>query len=588
MQHANPAVHTLYRMVKPGLERALAFERLNAIAAEAEHLTDGDSAENRILRVLDAQCHVDEKLLALIPETGPLIVVANHPFGGVEGLLLASLLKRRRKDVKILANFLLGNISQLRDLFIFVDPFAAPDSVRANVSGMRETLRWLQDGGVLGVFPAGEVSHFDSAKREVSDPAWHDSIGRLARHSGASVLPVFFEGSNSAWFHTLSMLHPRLRTMRLPHEFVNKRGLRTHARIGSIITPERLARFKNAADITAYLRIRTYLQREHGEARPSGMSPRHQNETPKMQPVVAALDSRQLRKEIERLPYEALLVTHEHFKVFSARAADIPLVLHEIGRLREVTFRANHEGTGKEIDLDAFDQDYLHLFLWNEETGEIIAAYRLGQTDVVLPLRGKTGLYVKTLFNIRNRLLKQISPALEMGRSFVRIEYQRQFLPLVLLWRGIGAYVVKNPRYRNLFGPVSINSAYSKVSQQILVDFLSRNNMDSRAQLVRGKTPPVPRRSHGFDPKTMSTVVRDISDLSNLIADIEDDHKDIPILLKQYLKLGGVLLGFNIDPDFSDVLDGLILVDLTKTDPRMLERYMGRNGLASFLTYWGV
>lgn len=580
MQSENQAIDSVYRLMRPGLERLLAFDQLNRISLAAEEIADGDSPENRILRVLDARCSVEAADLDHIPEEGPCIVVANHPFGGIEGLLLASLLKRKRPDVKIMANYMLGQIGQLRELFILVDPFGTTNSTKANIAGMKEALRWLAGGGVLGIFPAGEVSHFDPGRGDVSDPAWSASIGRLVQRSGAPVLPLYFEGQNGPLFQMLGMLHPVLRTARLPHEFVNKRGLRIAARIAAPIPPERLARFKTPSDLAAYLRIRTYLQKRTVTTK--DLPPPHAPE----KKVIPAVDPALLRHDIAALPDTALLVTHENFRVYAAEANVLPSVLREIGRLREVTFRENNEGTGNEIDLDRFDSEYLHLFLWNQHTSEIVAAYRLGQTDIILAKQGKRGLYTRTLFNIRKRLLKQISPALEMGRSFVRIEYQRHFLPLMLLWRGIGTYVSRNPRYRNLFGPVSINSTYSSTSQQLLVQFLSRHSMDSRARFVRAKTPLVSRRIQGFDPDTMSTVARDISELSNLISDIEADHKELPVLLRQYLKLGGVLLGFNVDPDFSDVLDGLILVDLTKTDPRLLERYMGKEAAASFLEHW--
>lgn len=580
MQKPIPVLHSVFRYIQPRLEHAFALDRLNDITEAFVHTPDEQSAEERILGVLDAQCLVEEDQLLQIPEQGPLIVVANHPYGGIEGLMLASILKRRRSDIKLMANALLGKIPQLRDLFILVDPFGGPSAAKANFAGMKAALQHLKNGGVLGIFPSGAVSHYDSERGDISDPPWSPTVGKLAQLSQAQLLPVFFEGQNGPLFQTLGMIHPLLRTARLPHEFVNKRGLRTQARIGNLISAERVSKFKNAADITTYLRIRTYLQR----------SEQRQTTLPVIpvapEPVVAAVPPDHLRDEIVHLSDEALLISHAQYRVYAAPAAVLKLVLREIGRLRELTFRAVNEGTGREIDLDRFDDSYLHLFLWNDETAEIVAAYRLGQTDIILPQSGKLGLYTRTLFNIRKRLIKQISPALEMGRSFVRIEYQRQFLPLMLLWRGIGTYVSRNPRYRNLFGPVSINSAYSLTSQQLLMDFVQTNNLDTRARWVRAKTPPTARRLIGFDPKSMSTVVRDFSELSSLISEIESDKKELPILLKQYLKLGGVLLGFNIDPDFSNVLDGLILVDLAKTDPHVLERYMGKEGAAHFLDYW--
>jgi putative hemolysin len=579
LQHPNPMIKLLYRAVQPGLEHALALPRLSAVAEASDALKDMACAEERILHVLDISCGVDEAEIARIPETGPLLVVANHPFGGVEGLMLASMIKRRRPDVRVMANQLLGQIRQLRDVFLLVDPFASKNSAAANLAPMREALRWLASGAALCVFPAGAVSHLDLRSGRVTDPAWNTTIGRLAQRSGASVLPVYFEGRNSALFQTLGLLHPVLRTVRLPNEFLNKRGLRARAHIGSAIDPARIASFKTHGDVTSYLRIRTELQRPEPHPIPQVIA-----ENPQ-QLVAAAPDSQLLAGEIASLPDDALLVEHGKFRVYLAEAEMIPHILHEIGRLREITFRANNEGTGEEIDIDRFDAHYAHLFLWDFETQAIAAAYRLGATDRILAAHGKYGLYTRTLFNIRKRLLKQISPALEMGRSFVRQEYQKQFLPLMLLWKGIGTYVTRHPRYRYLFGPVSINNAYSGHAQQLMISFLRREAMDARAHLVTAKTPPRGRSARMIDPKTMSTVVLELSDLSSLIADIESDQKDVPILLKQYLKLGGNLLGFNVDPDFSDVLDGLILVDLTRTEPRMLERYMGEEGVATFLAY---
>ncbi len=577
VSNPNPALGGLLSLLRPGVERALAFPKLNDINAAVERMSDDDCAENNILRAMRVSLDIDAEALLRIPETGPLIVVANHPFGGVEGLLLASLLKRRRPDVRIMANHLLGQIPSLRELFILVDPDGGGQAARSNAAPLKEALRWLGNGGVLGVFPAGTVSHFDVRRREISDPAWSDTVARIARHSKSPVLPVFIEGSNGPLFQALGLLHPRLRTARLAHEFANKCDTRVTMRIGHVVPHERVERFKTANDLTAYLRIRTYLQRREKS------SVGAQRSAPVLEAIVPRPDMRQLKMEIADLPDSALLVQHEHYRVYIASADAIPTVLREIGRLREITFRANKEGTGKAIDLDRYDDWYLHLFLWDEKEGEVAAAYRLGPTDVILQEHGKKGLYTRSLFNIRKKLLRQISPALEMGRSFVRPEYQKQFLPLLLLWRGIGTYVARNPRYSKLFGPVSINNEYSGASQRLMVDFLQTNNMDERANLVQPKTPPHAGRLQGFDAKSMSAVVRELSDLSTLITEIEEDRKDLPILLKQYLKLGGVLLGFNIDPDFSNVLDGLILVDLAKTDRRMLERYMGKDGMERFL-----
>jgi putative hemolysin len=235
--------------------------------------------------------------------------------------------------------------------------------------------------------------------------------------------------------------------------------------------------------------------------------------------------------------------------------------------------------------LDDFDRYFLHLFIWNGKEKEIVGAYRLGQTDKILKQLGKAGLYTSTLFNYKMPFLAQINPALELGRSFVRPEYQKNYLPLLMLWKGISRFVVNNPKYKFLFGPVSINNAYNTISQQLIAATLKINNyLPDLAKLVKPKNPYSAKPIKGCDFQALR-VIKDINEVSDLIADIEIINKGIPVLLKQYLKLGGKILGFNKDHNFSDVLDALILVDLTQTPINLLERYMGKDGVESFLAY---
>ena len=293
-----------------------------------------------------------------------------------------------------------------------------------------------------------------------------------------------------------------------------------------------------------------------------------------------------MESEIAALPPEALLDQQGDTTVFLAEANRVPNIVREIGRLRELTFRETGEGSGKEIDLDEFDTYYLHLFLWNRTTREVIGAYRLGQSDLILRNFGEKGFYTGTLFAYQRGFLERIDPALEMGRSFVRREYQRSYAPLLLLWRGIGAFLRSNPRYKILFGPVSISNEYHPNSRQLIVHFLKEYcRAEDLARFVRARSPLRTRPIQGWDSDGGNSVAWDIEDLSAFIADIETDQKGVPILLKQYLRLGGKLLGFNVDPNFSNALDGLIVVDLVKTDPRLLERYMGKEAAASFLAY---
>jgi putative hemolysin len=267
---------------------------------------------------------------------------------------------------------------------------------------------------------------------------------------------------------------------------------------------------------------------------------------------------------------------NEEFAVYLAAAEAIPNVLREIGRLRELTFRGAGEGTGNPLDLDRFDPHYLHLFLWSNAAREVAGAYRLGPTAELLPRFGVRGLYSNTLFHFSPELFERTGPALELGRSFIRPEYQKQYAPLLLLWKGITQYVAAHPECAVLFGAVSISNDYSAASRSLLVSLLETRQDASLAHLVRARRPY--RRSHGSPWQP-----RDVGELSGPIADLERDGKAVPILIKQYLKAGGCVLGFNIDPHFSNVVDALMMADLRRAPGPLLERYMGRKGAAAFL-----
>jgi putative hemolysin len=291
--------------------------------------------------------------------------------------------------------------------------------------------------------------------------------------------------------------------------------------------------------------------------------------------IAPAVNPALMAREVAALGADHFLLCAGDLEVYIAPALPIPNVLQEIGRLREITFRGVGEGTGKAADLDRFDAEYLHLFLWNVARTEIVGAYRLAATDAV------QSLYTASLFRFDERFLDRIGPALELGRSFIRIEYQRTFAPLLALWKGIGVWVARHPEYRVLFGPVSISNQYQRVSQELIVAFLERRaSLREWMELVSSRMPFRPARV-SF-PRTEL----DVQDLSDAVADLEPGGAGVPVLLRQYLKLGGKLLGFNVDPEFSNALDGLILVDLTKTEPRLLERYLGKGPAEKFLKYW--
>jgi putative hemolysin len=544
---------------------------------------------DNVLEAMDLSFEVTEADLARIPESGPVVVVANHCFGGVEGVLLASMLQMVRQDVRIMANYMLSRIPEMQDLFFFVDPFGGKDAPRANIRPIKQSIKWLRDDGIFGVFPSGEVAHFDPRKRAVVEGEWSSSIGGIIRRTKATVVPVFFDGSNTVLFHLLGLVHPRLRTAMLPHELVNKQGRTIPAYVGNPIPFSRLADMDTDREIVDYVRMRTYnlRNRKGHRSRRIIRLPRRHSSASMQAPIAPPVSPAKLEAELDSLDPEQRMLTVKELSAWVAQAPQIPSILHEIGRLREEAFRAVGEGTGQAIDLDEYDDYYRHLFLWNSEKQEVVAAYRLGATDEIIPQRGLHGLYTYSLFRYRRKLVDRIQPALEMGRSFVRISYQKSYTPLLMLWKGISAYIVRHPRYRILFGPVSISDDYGTSSRNLLMAFLKMNRFEPElARLVKARTPVRQPFLRKLRHREMRTVVESVDEVESLIGDVETNMKGMPILLKQYLKLGGKLLGFNIDPAFHYVLDGLMLVDLSEADDRILRRYFGDEPLARCRAYW--
>ncbi|MCL7488491.1 MAG: lysophospholipid acyltransferase family protein [Desulfobulbaceae bacterium] len=580
------------RLLSPVLRFAGGLLSLSPLESLYQQLQTSDSDSSfaeRVLAAMGVTLQFDHNELERLPASGPLVIIANHPFGGLEGIILAAVLERRRPDVRIMANNLLQRIPPLRHLFISIDPFEHNRSKLKNIRGVRESMRWLGNGGALVIFPAGEVSHLQFQSGEITDSAWNEKIARLIRLAKANVVPIFFHGANGPFFQIMGMIHPRLRTVLLPRELANKKNRQIRFRIGAMISRQKIASFASDSALIEYLRLRTYLLEK---ANPRNIAPEDHNAGPQeagFHPIHSPPRSAEkMCAEVARLAHRQLLAHNKAQKVYYARADQIPAVLKEIGRLREITFRAAGEGTGKACDLDRFDDDYLHIFIWQEHTSEVVGAYRLGQVDTILEKSGLAGLYTSTLFNYEPTMFERIGPALELGRSWVRPEFQRSYSPLLLLWQGIGHYVVRNPQYRVLFGPVSVSQQYSPVSRQIIAASLQHSMfIPDLARMIKPKTPlrVKPLKIKGCSDHAAMRICEDFDEVSTMIADIELEHKSIPVLLKLYLKLGGKFLAFNVDRHFSNVLDGLVLVDLCRTDSKTLERYMGKEGSAQFLAY---
>lgn len=543
---------------------------------------------DRLLAEMRINIELSPEDLARVPRSGPVVVVANHPFGILDGIIIAAMLLRVRPDVKLLANFVLSAVPELQDHCIYVDPFNSKGSKQSNSRGLKQAVAHLRKQGVLVVFPAGEVSHWQFRHGEICDPEWTESTSRLIRITQATTLPVLFMGSNSVPFHLLGMVHPLLRTVRLPHEFFNKTGQTIAVRIGNPVPAEKICRIPTDSDATRYLRWKTYLlanrtdQNATGDLRfKIGFPKRHA-------PIAAAAERATIIDEIEALPPVQNVEQSREFSVYEANAHQIPNVLAEIGRLRELTFREVGEGTAKAVDLDRFDSYYTHLILWSKARQEIAGAYRLANTAEILARRGIRGLYSSSLFAYDPKLFDEMGPALELGRSFVRTEYQRQYAPLLMLWKGIARYVALHPETPILFGAVSVSSQYSQASRELLVRFFESQETSPLSHLIRPRRSFRPRRKLRQWELSAIHNLLNIDELSDSISELEKDGKGVPILIKQYMKVGGTILAFNVDKAFSNVLDGLIMVDLRKTDPARLETYMSKTGIARFRQFHGL
>lgn len=564
-------LRSILQPVEPALQKLLSLDRLLELYRAAENWES-------FLALAGIRYRIDAEDLKHIPATGPLLAVANHPFGLPEAIILTVALPKARPDLRIVANSMLACVPELRERCIFVENFGKRDSVDVNASALRQCARWLRNGGALLTFPAGEVAHMNFRDGGITDAAWNPAVARLAQIARAPVLPIFVKGSNGAAFQFAGAIHPGLRTASLPREFLNKRGRLIDIRIGRTVSSDTLRAFTDTTDAVEYLRCRTYLLENLPDKTGDTFRP------PK-RAVVAEDSGNQLATEIARLGPARKLCESGELAAYVGSERELPAVVREIGRLREITFRRAGEGSGRAIDLDRFDRYYDHLTLWNRKTQEVVGAYRLAPSVDVIAQRGIGGLYTSTLFRYGKQLMDRIGPAVELGRSFIRPEYQKQYAPLLLLWKGIACYVARRPECATLFGAVSISDDYHPLSKHLLLKFLEAYRAEALAAMV------APRRAYRPDERFLrrTGLVRRVPEaldgLSALIADLERDGKGVPILIKQYLKCGGRLLGFNVDRNFSNAIDALIMVDLRTAPAALLERYMGKIGAAEFRAY---
>ena len=534
------------------------IRQMNEAFGRLSHLKGNDFID-AVFGTLGVTLELAEEDLQRIPETGSFVLLANHPFGVLDALAILRAVRKRRPDFKLGVDAALGGMAQLSTELVVLA--AGEERKRApRLSGWKEVSDHLAAGGGVGVFPAGQVSSFRRSKRVVVDGRWSASVSGWAAKQGCPVVPVYIDGANSPLFQLLGLIHPKLRSLRVAAELRNKKGYVLRMRIGRPMRKRDLSGLEGNEQMARFLRARTYalgaafeVKREYfaGLRLPSSPVP---------------IEDRQPQEDLvaEVAGMEGFkLFDHGEFDLFLAPADRIPCLLEEIGRCREETFRAVGEGTNRSLDLDEYDLYYQHLILWDREAGKLAGAYRIGEGWVIMERYGSRGFYTRSLFRMRSGFSPVLEASLELGRSFIVPEYQRQRMPLFLLWKGILSVLIQSPQARYILGPVTISSDYKLYSRSLIMAFVRRHYWDEHwGQFIR------PKKRFAFEEKRMDTDALlegadgDVKRLDRILADIEPTEAVMPVLLKKYLHQNARILGFNRDPKFNNALDGLMLLDV--------------------------
>ena len=586
--------HPILRMVNAvlgaPLKRWLRIDEVNQLEADVARLAEPDTFFRTTLDLLGGRYEVTEADLLRIPAKGPVVVVSNHPLGGLDGIILGDLLRQRRADVKLMANRLLARVRHAEHHMIFVDPFARDTPAAHNIAPLRQSLKHLKEGGLLGVFPGNQVSHYRRESGEVADPPWVSHIAALVRRSGATVVPIYIEAKNSWLFERIGLIHPLLRTLLLPREFIKRGTSREPVRVtvGAALPSTRLKRFESDEEMMRFLRMSAYMLKNRPPAlkRAATASP-----SVRQQPVATALPPEALERDLAALPVENLLLRQGDFEVYIGRYAQLPSVMQEIGRGREVSFRFAGGGTGEALDLAEADQYYHHLFVWSKRDRAVIGAYRLGLADEIIASRGPAGLISSGLFEFKPAFVARLNPGLELGRSYVLPEYQRSYSSLLLLWGGILAFITRHPKYRMIFGSVGVSQGdeYCAASRSLIVDYMRREHGQPELALELHSRSPFAGMSFGpLVKEDISTLVKDVDDVSALVSGLERDGKGVPILIKHYIRMNAKLIDFGVWKSHSNAVVAFLMADLVTADPKFLRRYMGEEGYRSFMAFHGV
>ncbi|MEQ8314332.1 MAG: lysophospholipid acyltransferase family protein [Gammaproteobacteria bacterium] len=564
------------RFLAAFVERILGLHTLGKVWDETPRGLDPFQFLDHTLDALGVSIDIENpEFLEDIPKTGPVLIVANHPLGGLEGMALAKVIGTVRPDLKVLTNELLRLIPELAPIFIGVNVLSK-NAASGNVGGIKQVHKHLKQGGAIQLFPAGMVSAYDFGQGRIQDREWNRLAGQLLQKYQCTCIPVHVGGKNSNYFYAAGMVHPRLRTVLLPRQLANKQGFTLSLKFGRPVPANELRLLQSPVAVTQYLRVSTDA---------IGQSPGKYADHLSRENI-AELDPTQSPSEVDRAIAgleDCRYVEHEDFDVYCAPYDRLGPIMEQIAIAREITFRAVGEGTGLSKDSDEFDPHYLHLFLWDKHQKRIAGAYRVGLVDEIVAKYGVKGLYSRSLYKYDEAFIKKLGSAVEMGRSFIHLDYQRSQVALNLLWRGIGQILVRMPRYHTLFGSVSISREYSDLARSLIADTLLTNYKAKEfAPLVQPITPH--KVENRVWTEVMLAELANVKMLGKLIGRC-DPGKAVPVLLRHYLSVNGKLVCFNVHPNFNNSLEGLIIVDARKTDPKTLTRFLGAEGFKHFMSF---
>mgnify|MGYP000882143745 CR=1 FL=1 len=545
------------------LMKVLKISTLNKIYDRNKHLKDVEFL-NAILDEFQINFDIPEEDFKRLPKDGAYITISNHPLGGIDGILLLKLMLEREPNFKIIANFLLHRIDPMKPYIMPVNPFETHKDAKSSVVGIKETLRHLSDGKPLGMFPAGEVSTYKDGQLMV-DKAWEEGAIKVIRKAQVPVVPIYFHAKNSRLFYILSKLNPTLRTAKLPSELLTQKDRIIKVRIGKPITVAEQNEHSTLEDYSEFLRKKTYMLANSFDKDNNFLSDLNhlQLKIPRSPKQIATpANQEKMLAEIESLRHSDSRLTHsKNYEVFFTEAHKIPNILHEIGRLREVTFREIGEGTNNSIDLDKYDQYYHHLFLWDEEAQKIAGAYRMGLGSEIFTKYGIDGFYLQELFRFEPELFDMMSKSIEMGRAFITKDYQLKPMPLFLLWKGIVHTTLRHPEHKFLIGGVSISNQFTDFSKSLMIEFMKSHYYDPYiAQYIHPKKEFRVKLKDADKDFIFDEAEADLVKFDKIIDEIEPGTLRLPVLIKKYIKQNARVVAFNVDPLFNNAIDGLMYI----------------------------